>query len=170
MQGLRDSHAASGHEQDGHVQSKLFEKGGFVSLHFFADGLEELIGLLGREDERNDDLFFEERDIEEGVFFKDASSHQETEEAPSDREHMVDRGGLQIEVGSHVKEKRRVKGGQIDSTLLQITIKAEEVICAWLWGISEAFPITEIVVKMRGEETLKGFHGKGPFSSDRRGW
>ena len=87
-------------------------------MHCFAEGLEELIGLLGREDERNDNLFFEGRDIEEGIFLKDTSSYQEKEEAPGDREHMVDRGGLQIEVGSHVKEKRRVKGGQIRSTLM----------------------------------------------------
>ena len=38
MQGLRDSHAASGHEQDGHVEGELLEKGGFGSLHSFADG------------------------------------------------------------------------------------------------------------------------------------
>jgi hypothetical protein len=169
MQGLGDSHAASGHEQDGHIQSKLFEKGDLASLHCFADVLEQLIGLLGREDERNDNLFFERRDIEQGILLKDSSSYQETKETPGDREHMVDRGGLQIEIGSHVKEKRRVKGGQIRSTLMQITIKAEEMICAGLGGIPEAFPITEIVVKLRGEETFKGFHGKGPFSSDRRG-
>ena len=37
MQGLRDSHAASGHEQDGDVDGKLLEEGGFRSLHSFAD-------------------------------------------------------------------------------------------------------------------------------------
>jgi hypothetical protein len=138
-------------------------------LHSFADGLEELIGLLRREDERNDNLFFERRDIEEGIVLKDPSSYQETEEAPSDAEHMVHRGGLQIEIGSHVEEKGRLQGGQIGATLMQITIKAEEVICAGLGGIPEAFPITQIVVKLGSEETLKGFHGKGPFSLDRRG-
>ena len=66
-------------------------------MHFFADGLEELIGLLGREDERTDGVSsFEGRDIEEGVFFKDASSHQKAKEAPGNREHMVDRGGLRV--------------------------------------------------------------------------
>jgi len=69
-----------------------------------------------------------------------------------------------------VEEKGRVKGTQICSTLMQITSKDAEVVIAGAWGISQTFPITEIVVKMRGEETLKGFHGKGPFSSDRRGW
>ena len=132
MQGFRDSHAASGHKEDDHVQSKLFEEGGFGSLHSFADGPKELIDLLGREDERNDNLFFERRDIEEGILLKDPSSNQETEEAPSDAEHMIYRGGLQIEIGPHVKEKGRVEGTQIGPTLMQIAIKAAEVICAGL--------------------------------------
>ena len=72
--------------------------------------LEELIDLLGREDERDDNLFFERRDIEEGILLKDSSSHQETKEAPCDGEHMVHGGGLQGEIGSHVKEEGRVKG------------------------------------------------------------
>jgi len=169
MQGLRDSQAALGHKQDDHVQSEFFEKRSFGSLHSFADSSKELIGLLRREDERNDNLFFKWRDIEEGIFFKEASSCQETKEASCDREHMVHRGGLQIEIGSHVEEKGRLQGGQIGSTLMQITIKAEEVICAGLGGIPETFPITEIVFQLGSEETLKGFHGKGPFSSDRRG-
>ena len=94
MQGFRDSHAASGHEQDGHVQSELLEKGGFGSLHSFAEGLEELVDLLGREDERNDNLFFERRDVEQGIVLKDALPYQETKEAPRDGEHMVHRAGL----------------------------------------------------------------------------
>ena len=108
MQGLGDSQAASSHEHDGDVESELLEKGGFGSFHSFADGLEELIGLLGREDERNDNLFFEGRDIEEGIFLKDSSSYQETEEAPSDAEHMVHGDGLHGEIGPHVEEKGRV--------------------------------------------------------------
>ena len=55
----------------------------------FADGLEELIDLLRREDEGDDNLFLERRDIEEGIVLKDPSSYQETEEAPGDAEHMV---------------------------------------------------------------------------------
>ena len=73
MQGLRDSHAASGHEQDGHIEGELFEKGGLASLHCFADGLKDLIGLLRRKDERDGDLFFERRDIEQGILLKDSS-------------------------------------------------------------------------------------------------
>ena len=84
MQGFRDSHAASGHQQDGHVEGELLEKGGLASLHFFADGLEELIDLLGREDERDGNLFFERRDIEQGILLKSSSSYQETKEAPCD--------------------------------------------------------------------------------------
>ena len=111
-------------------------------MHSFADTSKELIGLLGRKDERDDNLFSEWRDIEEGIFLKDPSSDQETEEAPSDAEHMVYRAGLQGELGSHVEEKGRLQGGQIGATLMQITIKAKEVICAGLGGISQAFPIT----------------------------
>jgi hypothetical protein len=84
VQGFRDSHAASGHENDDHVEGELLEKGGLTSLHFFADGFEELIGLLGREDERDDNLFFERRDIEQGIFLESSSSYQETKEAPCD--------------------------------------------------------------------------------------
>lgn len=108
MQGLRDPQAALSHEHDGHVQSKLFEKGDFTSLHSFAEGLEELIGLLGGEDERNDNLFFEGRDIEEGIFLKETSSYQEAEEAPCDAKHMVHGDGLHGEIGPHVEEKGRV--------------------------------------------------------------
>jgi hypothetical protein len=82
MQGLRDSHAASGHEQDGDVEGELLEKGGLASLHVLADGLEELIGLLGREDERDGNLFFEPRDIEQGIFLKGSLPYQETKETP----------------------------------------------------------------------------------------
>lgn len=89
MQGLRDSHAASGHQQDSNIESKLFEEGGTASMHCFAGSLEELIDLRWREDERDSDLFFERRDIEEGILLKDSSSHQETKEAPCDGEHMV---------------------------------------------------------------------------------
>jgi hypothetical protein len=60
------------------------KKGGFGFFHSFADGLEELIGLLGREDERDDNLFFERRDVEEGVLLKDSFSYQETKESPCD--------------------------------------------------------------------------------------
>jgi hypothetical protein len=84
MQGLRDSHAASGHEQDDHIEGELLEKGGFRSLHSFADSPKELIGLLGREDERNDNLFFKWRDIEEGILLKDPLTNEETKESPCD--------------------------------------------------------------------------------------
>jgi hypothetical protein len=77
-------------------------------LHFLANGLEELIGLLGREDERDDDLFFEWGDIEQGILLKDPSSNQETEEAPGNAEHMVHGDGLHGEIGPHVEEKGRV--------------------------------------------------------------
>ncbi len=59
-------------------------KDALVSLHPFADCLEQLIGLLGREDERDDNLFFERRDIEEGILLKDPLTNEETEEAPCD--------------------------------------------------------------------------------------
>jgi hypothetical protein len=130
MQGLRDPQAASGHEQDGHVEGELLEKGGFTSLHFVADGLEELIGLLGREDERDGDLFFEPRDIEERILLKDSSSHQETKEAPCGREHVVDGDGLHGEIGSHVKEEGRVQGVPIGSTLMHISIKEAKMVSA----------------------------------------
>ena len=108
MQGFRDSHAASGHQQDCHVEGELFEKGGFGPLHSFADGPKELIDLLGREDERDDNLFFERRDIKQGILLKSSPPYQETKETPCDGEHMVHRGGLHDEMGSHVKEKGRV--------------------------------------------------------------
>lgn len=130
MQGLRDSHAASGHKHDDHVQGKLFEEGGFGSLHSFADGLEELIGLLRGEDEGDDNLFFERRDIQQRILLKDFSSYQETKEASGDGEHMVHRGGLHDEIGPHVKEKGRVEGTQIGPTLMHITIKETKVISA----------------------------------------
>jgi hypothetical protein len=79
-------------------------------LHFVAEGLEELIGLLRGKDERDDNLFFEGRDIEEGIFLKEAFSYQETEEAPGDGEHMVDGDGLHGEIAPHVEEERRVEG------------------------------------------------------------
>jgi hypothetical protein len=68
-----------------------------------------------------------------------------------------------------MKEKGRVKGAQIGSSLMHITIKEAKVVIARPWGIPQAFSISEIVVEAGGEETLKGFHGKGPFSSDRHG-
>jgi hypothetical protein len=139
-------------------------------LHSFAEGLEELIGLLGREDERNDNLFFEGRDIEEGIFFKDPLTNEETKESPCDGQHVVHGASLHGEIAPHVEEKGRVKGIQICSTLTHITVKETKVVIAGSPGISQAFSIPEIVVEMRGEATLKGFHGKGPFSSDRRGW
>ena len=84
MQGFGDSHAASGHQQDGHVEGELLEKGGLASLHCFADGLKDLIGLLRRKDERDGDLFFERRDIEQGILLKDPPPNKETKEAPCD--------------------------------------------------------------------------------------
>jgi hypothetical protein len=123
-----------------------------------------LIGLLGREDERDRNLFFERGDIEERIFLKDSFSYQKTEEAPGDGEDMVHRGSLHGEIGPHVEEEGGLKGTQIGSTLMQITIKEAKMVSAGAEGISQAFPISEIVVEMRGEETLKGFHGKGPFS------
>jgi hypothetical protein len=130
MQGLRDSHAASGHEQDGDVEGELLEKGGLASLHVLADGLEELIGLLGREDERDGNLFFEPRDIEQGIFLKGSLPYQETKEAPCGGEHVVHGDGLHGEIGPHVKEKGRVQGVQIGSPLMHIPIKEAKVVSA----------------------------------------
>jgi hypothetical protein len=130
MQGLRDSQTASGHEQDGHVEGELLEKGGFTSLHFVADGFEELIGLLGREDVGDGNLFLEPRDIEERIFLKEAFSYHEPEEAPGDGEHVVDGDGLHGEIGSHVKEEGRVQGVPIGSTLMQIAIKEAKMVSA----------------------------------------
>jgi hypothetical protein len=169
MEGLRDPQAASGHEQDGDVEGEFLEKGGLASLHFVANGPKELIRLLGREDERDGDLFFEPRDIDEGILLKGSSSHQETKEAPCGGEHMVHGDGFHDEIGPHVKEEGRLQGVPIDSALMHIPIKEAKVVSARAQGISQAFSIREIVVKVRGEKTLKGFHGKGPFSSDRRG-
>jgi hypothetical protein len=130
VQGLRDSQTASGHKHDGDVEGKLLEKGGLASLHFVANGLEELIRLLGREDERDGDLFFEPRDIEEGIFLKDPFSDQEPEEAPGDGEYVVDGDRLHGEIGSHVKEEGRVQGVPIGSTLMHISIKEAKVVSA----------------------------------------
>ena len=130
MQGLRDPQAASGHEQDGHVQSDLLEKGGFTSLHFVTNGLKELLGLLGREDVGDGDFFFEPRDIEERILLKDPFSDQEPEEAPCDGEHVVDGDGLHDEIGSHVKEEGRVQGVPISAALMHIPIKEAEVVSA----------------------------------------
>jgi hypothetical protein len=68
-----------------------------------------------------------------------------------------------------VEEKGRVKRTQIGSALMHITVKEAKVVIAGSSGISEAFPISDVVVKQWGQEALKGFHGKGPFSSDRHG-
>jgi hypothetical protein len=84
VQGLGDSHAASGHEQDGDIHGEFYKKGGICFLHPFADGLEQLIYLLGREDERDDNLFFEWGDVEEGILLKDPLTNEETKEAPGD--------------------------------------------------------------------------------------
>jgi len=130
MQGLRDSQAASGHEQDGHVEGELLEKGGFTSLHSFADGFKELIGLLRREDVGDGNLFLEPRDIEERIFLKEAFSYQEPEEAPGDGEHVVDGDRLHDEIGSHVKEEGRVQGVPISSTLMHIAIKEAKMVSA----------------------------------------
>jgi hypothetical protein len=130
MEGLRDPQAASGHEQDGHVEGELLEKGGFGSFHLFADGLEELIGLLGREDEWDGDLFLEPRDIEKGILLKGSSSYQETKEAPCGGEHMVHGDGFHGEIGPHVKEEGRVKSAPIGSALMHIPIKEAKVVSA----------------------------------------
>jgi flagellar biosynthesis protein FlhB len=53
-------------------------------------------------------------------------------------------------MGPHVKEKGRVKGAQIGSCLMQITIKEAKVVIAGPWGISQAFSINEIVVELGG--------------------
>ena len=79
-------------------------------MHCFAEGFEELIGLLRGTDERNYNLFSEGRDIEEGIFLKEAFSYQETEEAPDDGEDMVHGAGLHSEIAPHVEEEGRVEG------------------------------------------------------------
>jgi hypothetical protein len=77
---------------------------------------------------------------------------------------MVYRAGLHGEIAPHVEEEGRVKGAQVCSTLAYITVKEAKVVIAGLPGIPQAFPISEVVIEQRGQETLKGFHGKGPFS------
>jgi hypothetical protein len=67
-------------------------------------------------------------------------------------------GGLHREIAPHVEEEGRVKGDQIGATLMHITVKEAKVISAWAWGISQAFPIGKVVVEVRSQETLKGFH------------
>jgi len=120
--------------------------------------------LLRREDERHGNLFFEWWDIEERILLKDPPPNEETEEAPCDCEHMVHRGGLHSEIGSHVEEEGRMKGVPIGLCLVHIAIKETKVTITGPQGISQAFPISEIVVEMEGKEALKGFHGRGPFS------
>jgi hypothetical protein len=78
--------------------------------------------------------------------------------------YVVYGGGLHSEIAPHVEEEGRVKGAQISSTLACITVKEAKVVIAGLFGISQAFPIGKVVVEVRSQETLKGFHGKGPFS------
>ena len=87
-------------------------------------------------DERNDNLFFEGRDIEEGIFLKEAFSYQETKEAACDGEHMVYGTGLQRKIAPHVEEEGRLKGPQIRSTLMHIAIKEAQVVIAGTEGIS----------------------------------
>jgi hypothetical protein len=128
MKGFGDSHAASGHQQDGHIESELLEKGGLAPVHFFADGLEEVIGLLWREDERNRNLFLERGDIEQGVVLKDPSSYEETKEAPCGNEHTVHGGGLHGEIGSHVEKKGGAKGVPIGFCLMHIAVKNTKVV------------------------------------------
>ena len=110
VQGLGDSHAASGHQQDGDVHGEFYEKGCIGFLHPFADGLEELIYLLRGEDERDHNLFFERGDVEEGILLKDPLTNEETEESPGDGEDMVHGAGLHCEIAPHVEEEGRVEG------------------------------------------------------------
>jgi len=84
VQGFGDSQAASNHEQDGHIHGELSEKGCIRSFHSLADGFEEVLGLLGREDEGDRNLFFERGDVEERIFLKDPLTNEETKEAPCD--------------------------------------------------------------------------------------
>jgi len=79
-------------------------------LHCFAEGFEELIGLLRGTDERNYNLFSEGRDIEEGIFLKETFSYQEMKEAPGDGEHVVDGDGFHGEIAPHVEEEGRIEG------------------------------------------------------------
>jgi hypothetical protein len=77
---------------------------------------------------------------------------------------VVHGASLHGEIAPHVEEKGRVKGTQICSTLTHITVKETKVVIAGSPGIPQTFSISEIVVKLWGKETFKGFHGKGPFS------
>jgi hypothetical protein len=169
MQWFGDSQATSGHQEKCHIHGELFEEGGVGSVHVLANGFEELIGLLGREDEGDANLFFERGDIQQRIFLKDSPANEETKEAPCGVKHMVHRGGLHGKIGSHVEEKGRVKGTPGCSALIHVTVKEAKVVIAGSSGISEAFPISDVVVKQWGQKALKGFHGKGPFSSSRRG-
>jgi hypothetical protein len=97
-------------------------------LHFVANGFEELIRLLWREDKRDGDLFLEPRDIEEGILLKGSSSYQETKETSCGAEHVVHGDGLHGEIGSHVKEEGRLQGVPIGAALMHIPIKEAEVV------------------------------------------
>ena len=84
MQGFGYSHAASGHQQSGHIHGEFFEKGCIGFLHSFTDCLEELIYLLGGEDEGDRNLFFERGDVEERIVVTDPFANEETKEAACD--------------------------------------------------------------------------------------
>jgi len=78
-------------------------------LHCFAEGLEELIGLLRGKDERDDNLFFE-GGISRRGFFSKRPFVPGNGRSPGDGEHMVDGDGLHGEIAPHVEEERRVEG------------------------------------------------------------
>ena len=114
--------------------------------------------MLGREDEGDRNVFFERGDVEERIVLTDSFANEETKEAPCDCEHMVHRGSLHGEIGSHVEEEGRAKGVPIGLCVMHIAVKETEEAIAGLWGISQSFPIPEIVMEMGGKEALKGFH------------
>jgi hypothetical protein len=129
-----------------------------------ADGIQELIDLLGRENKGNNGVLLETGDVPKEIFFIMTPAHQELKEGACSTEDGVNRACPQFEIRSHLQEKGGLKGVPAGIFLHQISIQNKKMLSVSLQGVSQILAVSEKLFQFWCQEALKGFHETRPFS------
>jgi hypothetical protein len=101
-----------------------------------------LIGLIGRKYKGYDGVLLKERNILKRVFFNVTLSYQELKEVACGPDIGINRGFLQFDIASHVKEKAWLKRVPPGIFLHHVSIKKAKMISYCIKGISQCFTVS----------------------------
>ncbi|MFQ5801021.1 MAG: hypothetical protein ACE5HH_04805, partial [Candidatus Hydrothermarchaeales archaeon] len=83
---------------------------------------------------------------------------------PHRREDPVETAWLHLKIGSHLKKVEGCKGVPLCICLPEVSIKDKEMGSRHFDAVTQALPVTEILIELWGQKTMEVLHRRAPSS------